>query len=567
MRQYIRTFYSPSGTLGRLGFDIAVANVGMFVGTVFSVVLAIVRFPSIFQEYFWEMFVNRWMFSIPFVSLACGISFPLSGIYGIDLRGKYRDIAIPLFTALVGALSIHVFLVYALAIMIPRSMMTTGWLCIALLTVGGRIGRSWFVKRFRIIRANSRLARIDSMLTLASQEEGWLPPDSPQVKAPWPHFEQDEILAAAAILQSGKVNQWTGHEVVAFQDEFKTFCGSRHAIALANGTVALDLAFHALGFQPGDEVVVTPRTFIASAGSAVLAGLKPVFADVDRDSQNITAETIERVLTPRTRAILTVHLAGWPCDMDPIMALAKDRGLTVIEDCAQAHGARYRGRSVGSFGTLAAFSFCQDKIMTTGGEGGMLLTDQEQLWKKAWMYKDHGKNPDKVFQKNSTPGFRWVHDSFGTNWRLTEIQAALGRVQLRKLPEWVEARRRHAAILQQRFSEIPAFRLTTPPADTYHSYYKYYIFVKPEALKTDWNRDRIHSALLDAGVACFSGSCSEIYLEEAFANDDLRPKERLPIARELGETSLMFLVHPTLSDDDMHATADIVDRVISRATR
>ncbi len=567
MKQYIRTLYSPSGTLGRLAFDIVVANGGMFLGTMFSVVLAIVRFPSISQEYFWEMFVGRWMFSIPFVSLACAISFPLSGIYGIDLRGKYRDIAVPMFTALVGALSIHVFLVYALAIMIPRSLMTTGWLCTALLAVGGRIGRSWFVKRFRIIRADSRLARIDSMLTLASQEEGWLPPDSPHAKAPWPHFEKDEILAAAAILESGKVNQWTGHEVVAFQDEFKAFCGSRHAIALANGTVALDLAFHALGFLPGDEVVVTPRTFIASAGSAVLAGLKPVFADVDRDSQNITAETIERVLTPRTRAIITVHLAGWPCDMDSIMALAKERGLAVIEDCAQAHGARYRGRSVGSFGTLAAFSFCQDKIMTTGGEGGMLLTDQEPLWKKAWMFKDHGKNPDKVFQKSSTPGFRWVHDSFGTNGRLTELQAALGRVQLRKLPEWVETRRRHAAILHERFKDISAFRPTMPPADTYHSYYKYYIFVRPEALKTDWNRDRIHSALLDAGVACFSGSCSEIYLEEAFAAGDLRPKERLPVARELGETSLMFLVHPTLTDDDVHATADIVTRVMARATR
>jgi len=380
--------------------------------------------------------------------------------------------------------------------------------------------------------------------------------------APWPSFTPDEIEAAATVLRSGKINYWTGEEGHQFETEFAAFTGCKHAVALANGTVALELALYALGIGPGDEVVTTSRTFIASASCAVMRGAIPVMADVDRNSQNITADTVRAALTPRTRAIIAVHLAGWPCDMDPILELARERGVKVIEDCAQAHGATYKGRPVGSMGDVNAFSFCQDKIMTTGGEGGMLLTNDAEAWNRAWAFKDHGKSYDAVFQHEHPPGFRWLHETFGTNWRLTEMQSAMGRVLLRKLPDMVEKRRRLAALLTERFSEMPALRVTEPPAEIGHSYYKYYVFLRPERLRDGWSRQRIIDAINAEGIPCFSGSCSEIYLEKAFAKSVV-PSARLPVAKELGETALMFLVHPTLSENDMRASADAVAKVLT----
>jgi dTDP-4-amino-4,6-dideoxygalactose transaminase len=385
--------------------------------------------------------------------------------------------------------------------------------------------------------------------------------------APWPYFEQDEVDAVTSVLQSTKVNYWTGQEGKLFEREFADYIGCNHAIALTNGTVAIELALYALDIGPGDEVITTSRTFIASASAAVMRGATPVIADVDPVSQNITAETVRAVITPRTKAIVAVHLAGWPCDMDPIMALAKEHNIKVIEDCAQAHGASYKGRMVGSIGDIAAFSFCQDKILTTAGEGGMLTLNDEALWKKAWAFKDHGKSYDAVYNQEHPPGFRWLHESFGTNWRMLEVQAAIGRVLLPKLPRWLEIRRRHAAILTQRFSQIPALRVTPPPADTQHAYYKYYVFVRPNRLRVGWNRDHIMQAINNEGVPCYSGSCSEIYLEKAFTNAGLGPAERLPVAKELGETSLMFLVHPTLTEEDMIHTAESVKEVMLEAAR
>lgn len=382
----------------------------------------------------------------------------------------------------------------------------------------------------------------------------------------WPHFEEDEIRAAMGVLESGKVNYWTGQEGRSFEREWAEFCGTQYAVVVANGTVALELALYALGIGPGDEVIVPSRTFIASASCAVMRGAMPVVADVDPVSQNLTAESVAAVLTPRTKAVVAVHLGGWPCDMDSIMGLAREKGLHVIEDCAQAHGATYKGRPVGSFGDAAAFSFCQDKIMTTGGEGGMLTTNSREVWEKAWSYKDHGKNYDAVYHREHPPGFRWVHESFGTNWRMTEMQAAIGRVQLRKLPRWLEIRRRNAAILTERFARLPALRVTVPPEDIGHAYYKYYVFVRPEWLKSGWDRDRVMEAINAEGIPCFSGSCSEIYREKAFTDRGWGPPERLPVARELGETSLMFLVHPTLSEEDMHDTARAVEKVLRVAT-
>jgi dTDP-4-amino-4,6-dideoxygalactose transaminase len=397
--------------------------------------------------------------------------------------------------------------------------------------------------------------------------------------SPWPSFTEEEIEAVATVLRSNRVNYWTGNECRQFETEFARWSGAEHAIALANGTLALDVALHALGIGNGDEVVVTPRTFIASVSCVVNAGGIPVFADVDGDSGNITAETIERVLTPRTRAIVCVHLAGWPCDMDPIMALAERHGLKVIEDCAQAHGARYKGRSVGAIGHVGAWSFCQDKIMTTGGEGGMVTTNDELLWRSMWAYKDHGKSYAAVYERDHPPGFRWLHESFGTNWRMLEMQAVLGRIQLRRMDQWTARRAANSAAIHDacrpyRAVRVPAFtcggKACDPACESrsgcVHAQYKCYVYVAPEGLKEGWSRDRIIEGINALGVPCYQGSCSEVYLEKAFHGTGWAPAGRLPVARKLGETSLMFLAHPTLSQEDIVTACAAIRSVLTEAS-
>ncbi len=385
--------------------------------------------------------------------------------------------------------------------------------------------------------------------------------------SPWPSFTKEEADIVSSILLSNKVNYWTGTEGREFEKEFAQYTDSKHAIAVANGTLALDLALKALDIKVGDEVVVTSRTFLASASSIVTAGATPVFADVDSNTQNITTSSIQAVLTDKTRAIICVHLAGWPCDMDAIMALAKTHNLYVIEDCAQAHGAKYKGHSVGSIGHIGTWSFCQDKIMTTGGEGGMVTTNDKNLWEDMWSYKDHGKSFDSVYNKKHPPGFRWVHDSIGTNWRLTEMQSAIGRIQLKRMPEWNRLRRQNAEAISNACSKFPAIRIPQIPSDIVHAFYKYYVFVRSEKLKDGWDRDRIVNEICEQGVPCYQGSCSEVYLEKAFDGTGCRPEERLPIARELGETSLMFLIHPTLMPEEIQKCCDTIKSVILEASK
>jgi dTDP-4-amino-4,6-dideoxygalactose transaminase len=382
----------------------------------------------------------------------------------------------------------------------------------------------------------------------------------------WPHYDDDQIADVVSVLKSGQVNAWTGAHVANFESAYARFLGRRHAVGLANGTLALDLALRIIGVGPGDEVIVTPRSFIASASCVPLTGATPVFADVDPDSQNISAETIRPHITSRTRAIIAVHLAGWPCDMDTIMELARGHNIYVIEDCAQAHGAEYRGRPVGSFGHMAAFSFCQDKIITTGGEGGLLAMDDAELWQAAWSYKDHGKSYNAVFNVQHPPGFRWLHESFGTNWRMTSIQAVIGLRQLERLAQYNRTRATNAGVLLNEFRSIEALRTPIPNSEIRHAYYRLYAFVRPERLKPDWNRDRIVSEVTAAGVPCFSGSCSEIYLEKAFSSRGLAPLQRLPQAAALGETSLAFLVDPCQDESRMMKVAATVRDVVARAT-
>ena len=387
--------------------------------------------------------------------------------------------------------------------------------------------------------------------------------------SPWPSFTQAEADAVSQVLLSNKVNYWTGQEGRQFEREFADWADSQYAIAMGNGTLALDVAMQALEIGAGDEVIVTPRTFIASISSVVNAGAIPIFADVDAETGNITPETIAAVMTERTKAIVCVHLAGWPCDMDGIMALAAQHDLYVIEDCAQAHGTRYKGRSVGSIGHIGAWSFCQDKIMTTGGEGGMVTTNDESLWRKMWAYKDHGKSYAAVYETEHAPGYRWLHESFGTNWRMTEMQAVIGRIQLTRMSDWTAQRTAHAhAILdecdkwaQQGYLSVPRLEQTAEYADCTHGYYKLYVYVQPDNLPADWSRDRIIAEINALNVPCFSGSASEVYLEKAFDHTGWRPESPLAVAKQLGETSLMFLVHPTLTTAEIAQTVAAIDSV------
>lgn len=382
----------------------------------------------------------------------------------------------------------------------------------------------------------------------------------------WPHFDEEQIAAVSEVLRSGKVNAWTGPDVRAFEAEFAAHCGTRHAIAMANGSVTLDAALRALDLQPGDEVIVTPRSFVASASCVLLAGGIPVFAEIDRDSGNLTPDTISAAITPRTVGVIPVHLGGWPCDMEGIMALAEQRGLWVIEDCAQAHGGAISGRALGSFGHLGSYSFCQDKIMTTGGEGGMIVTDDTALYDRIWSFKDHGKDCALVFQENPPPGFRWLHAAGpGTNLRMTGPSAALGRVQLRRLPDWQATRQANAERLAQALSASPLLRIPMPKQDLRHAYYRFYAYLRPERLAPGWGREAILAALAAKNFTVFSGSCSEIYKERTFHDVVRNSPEFLPVARELGETSLCFLVDPTWAAPELDALSSALLEVLEHA--
>lgn len=393
-------------------------------------------------------------------------------------------------------------------------------------------------------------------------------PSATKVTLPgWPQFTEEEVQAVSEVLRSGKVNYWTGQTGREFETEFAAYVGTKHGIAIMNGTVTLELALVALGIGPGDEVIIPPRTFMATATAVMVRGATPIFADLDPVSGNLSAETIAAKVTLRTKAVIPVHIAGLPCDMGPIMALARAHGFAVIEDCAQAHGARIDGKSVGSFGDINSWSFCQDKIMTLGGEGGMITVDDDELWSKMWSYKDHGKSWDAVYNRQHPPGYRWVNDGIGTNWRLTEMQSAIGRIQTRLLEETVEARNRNGNVLNDRLGSNPVLTVPMAPANMRHAYYRWCAYLDLTALKDGWTRDRFCGEVSARGVWCQIGSCSEIYLEKAFDGTVSRPAERLPNARKIGESSVALQTHPTLQVEHMHIIADVFEEVLKEATR
>lgn len=385
--------------------------------------------------------------------------------------------------------------------------------------------------------------------------------------AAWPFYAEDEIEAVQSVLRSGLVNYKTGDQGTSFEAEYATATKAEHALAVANGTAALELALAALEIGPGDEVVVPARTFVATAAAVVRCGATPVVADIDPISQNLSHDTFEAVLSERTRAVIPVHLAGWPTDMDDILAVARASGLAVIEDCAQAHGALYKGRAVGTFGDIGCFSFCQDKIISTGGEGGLTLTNNSDLYERMWSLRDHGWNYSRAHIPDPTIGFKWMVDTFATNWRLTESQSAIGRLQLQKLEGWVERRRDNAATLSAAIANLPSVVDLTPPETVRHSYYKYNILLETDALADNWTRDRIVGELVAAGVTARIGACPDISQEQAFSNAAIKTANPRPNAAHIADRTIMLPVHPTLSNGNIAFMADVLRSTLRAATR
>lgn len=379
----------------------------------------------------------------------------------------------------------------------------------------------------------------------------------------WPQFSDKMISKVSEVLKSGKVNQWTNSNVKEFEDKFSKYFGCDYSVAVFNGTVSLELCLKTLNLKEGDEVIVTSRTFLASATCAAWYGITPVFVDVDLNSQNITLETIKKGITEKTKAVILVHLSGWPCDLEEICNYCKKNNIWVIEDCAQAHGAKFNNKYVGTWGDINAWSFCQDKIITTGGEGGMVTTNNLELYKRAWSLKDHGKGYDTVFNKEHGNGFRWLHEEIGTNWRMLPIQAAIGIEALDELDKWVEHRRKIAFTYNEGLKNINGIRLTIPPKNIFHCYYKYYFYIEPEKFKI--SRDEIIEEINKQGVFCQIGSCGEIYKEKAL--EKFKPENDLPNAKKLFETAILLKCDPLIDEEYVLTSIDIIKNILNNNSK
>ncbi|MCL2024312.1 MAG: DegT/DnrJ/EryC1/StrS family aminotransferase [Coriobacteriia bacterium] len=381
----------------------------------------------------------------------------------------------------------------------------------------------------------------------------------------------------AAVLSSGRINYHTGGQGKTFEAAFATWLGEDapydmaplYALAVVNGTVALEIALRAHGIGSGDEVIIPSRTFIATAGAVVAVGATPVIADIDLSTNCVTAKTCAQVLTARTRAIIPVHLGGFPAPVAKIQALAAQNGAIVIEDCAQALGARSGGAHVGTTSAAGCFSFCQDKILPLG-EGGMIVFTDEAAYHRAWAYRDHGRSYEKAHDATvgaASSEFTWLNDSFGTNARMTEFQSALGLAAFDELEGWLAQRAANAAVLVDAMAELPGIEpvVVNAKEDTY-AYYRLYARLNLELLADGWTRNRVIDALNAEGVPVQYGSCALIGREEAFANAGIAVTAELPGAQAVHEATLAFFVHPTATEADMADVATALYKVLTAST-
>jgi dTDP-4-amino-4,6-dideoxygalactose transaminase len=391
-----------------------------------------------------------------------------------------------------------------------------------------------------------------------------------------PFYSNKSIQKIGPMLKSGKVNYWSGNEGKKFEKEFSNYLGNKYSVGLSNGSVALEIALKALKLKKHDQIIVTPRSFIISASCAINLGLKPIFADVD-DNGNLYIEGIKKAYNNKVKAIIVVHLNGLPCDLDPIMEFVKKNNVSLIEDCSQAHGAVYKGKKVGSFGDISTWSFCQDKIISTGGEGGMISTNNKQLWLRCWSLKDHGKNYNSVFFKKHKIGFRWHHDNLGSNYRMTEMQAILGRAQLKILDNQIKKRNAIANLyingLKDYYKKYnilkkPDFNYKYSSQTKYkklnsqniHAFYRLNLFINKKKINQLKLLEQFNLKKINCGV----GSCPEIYREKIFKNLKLFPKERLSNAKLLGETSITFPIDPNRSVAKIKLEIKSIKRVLNK---
>lgn len=396
------------------------------------------------------------------------------------------------------------------------------------------------------------------------------------MKSNYPYFDSKTIKKVEEILRSGKVNYWTGNECKQFEKNFSTYVGNKYSVAVSNGSVALEIALKALNLKKKDKIIVTPRSFIISASCVLNLGLRPIFADVD-DNGNLSIEGIEKVYNKNVKAIILVHLNGLSCDLDPILKFVNKNKIYLIEDCSQAHGAIYKGKKVGSFADISIWSFCQDKIISTGGEGGMISTNKKKLWLKCWSYKDHGKNYNSIFYKKHKTGFRWLHDDLGSNYRMTEMQAAIGREQLKTLDRQIQIRNKIAKIylkelknyyLQYNLLQKPDFKCQTCPFKQNdkscnkckHAFYRLNLYINPKKI----SQIKLISQLNKNNICCGVGSCPEIYREKIFKRLNSYPKKRLPNAKLLGQRSITFPNNPYKNLKKIKSEINTIKKILNK---
>jgi dTDP-4-amino-4,6-dideoxygalactose transaminase len=389
-------------------------------------------------------------------------------------------------------------------------------------------------------------------------------------------YNQKQIKLVSEVLKKNKTNYWTGDHGRLFEREFSKYHSVKYSVCVSNGSVALELALKVLNLKKTDAVIVTPRSFVISASCVLNLGLEPIFADVDFNG-NINIEGIRKAYKRGVKAIIVVHLNGLSCDLDLIVKFAKEKKLYLIEDCSQAHGAIYKGKKVGSFGDIATWSFCQDKIISTGGEGGMISTNSKKLWLKCWSIKDHGKNYKSVFFKKHKTGFRWLHDNLGSNYRMTEMQAAIGREQLKTLDNQLKIRNAIANIYLNQLKDYyqkyhlllkPDFKCQTCPFKKnekkcnkcLHAFYRLNLFINKIKIK----QIQLIKELNKNKINCSIGACPEIYREKIFKKLKFYPKKRLANAKLLGETSIMFPIDPDRSLVKVKAEINLIKKILNK---
>lgn len=380
----------------------------------------------------------------------------------------------------------------------------------------------------------------------------------------WPIVSKQEKILINRVLNSNKLNYWTGHNCKLFEKEYSNFFNKKYGISVCNASVGLDISLKALNLQKDSEVIVSPRSYVSSASCVINNNLKPVFADIDINSQNMCPKSIKQLINKKTKVIILVHLAGYPCEMNEITSIAKKNNIFLIEDCSQSHGSSYYGRYTGSFGDIAVWSFCNDKIINTLGEGGMICVNDDKIYKKIWSLKDCGKNFNKIINKPSnTYNFRWIHDFNGTNLRMTELQAAIGRHQLKKLTGFVKLRKRNANTIYDALKKSNLAIIPKIPDYISHSFYRCYILLNFKKIKKNWSKEKIIKHLNLEGVECNSGSCPEIYKEKVFKN--LGYKFDKKNAKSINQSAISFLVHPTISFKSIKMKAKIIKKIFLEA--